>query len=166
MNTRATIQDKILDYIYLTSKKPILLKDMLTANSQFNEGLYVDSAKLGFRMKIARAYLVYTGICCLILIPLFGVTHALLANIDSHVSILGVVMATAGVFIGFNFFKSKMRDAIALKQIKKAWSVHLPYFPYEKYSVHVEKIYNEAVKKEIQKKDLEKYILDNIVKEG
>ena len=47
--------------------------------------------------------------------------------------------------------------------IKKAWGVHFPYFSYEKYSTKVEMIYNEAVKNEIPRKDLEKYVLERLV---
>ena len=33
------VQSKVLEYIYTTSKQPILLKDMLVANRQFNNGI-------------------------------------------------------------------------------------------------------------------------------
>ena len=41
---------------------------------------------------------------------------------------------TALVFIGFDFFKVWARKSISHELIKKAWDIHFPYFPYEKYS--------------------------------
>ena len=37
----------------------MLLKDLLVANRQHNEGMHVDPAKLGFRIRLTRAYFVY-----------------------------------------------------------------------------------------------------------
>ena len=68
-------------------------------------------------------------------------------------------------FIGFDFFKSWTRDAITLKLIKKAWLIHFPYFAYDKYSQKVEKIYNESLKSEVQKKDLQLYVMDKLIEE-
>jgi hypothetical protein len=62
MSKEKTIKDKILEYVYIISKQPILLKDLLVANRQHNEGMHVDPAKLGFRIRLIRAYIVYIGI--------------------------------------------------------------------------------------------------------
>ena len=165
MPKEKNIKEKILDYIYILSKQPILLRDLLEANRQYNEGMHVDPAKLGFRLKLGRAYLVYIGIVLLILIPLSAITHKPLANIDPHISILGAMIITAIIFIGFNFFRAKMRDEITYRQIKRSWILRFPYFPYEEYNKKIEDIYLKAIKNEISKKDLEKYILDNLVEE-
>lgn len=163
---KQSIKEKIISYVFKTSNQPILFRDLLSANSHYNEGMYVDAGKLGFRMNITRAYIVYLIICALIVMPLIGITHYFLKQINFHFSILSTVIVTATVFIGFNFFKAWIRDAITLRQIKKAWSLHFPFFAYEKYNKKVEEIYNEALKKEIPKKELEQYVLDAIVKEG
>lgn len=55
-NREKTIIDKVLDYLYILSKQPILLRDLLDANRQYNEGMHVDPARLGFRLKLGRAY--------------------------------------------------------------------------------------------------------------
>ncbi|MBR4141178.1 MAG: hypothetical protein IKR42_05310, partial [Campylobacter sp.] len=55
------------------------------------------------------------------------------------------------------------RKELTHELIKKAWENHFLYFPYEKYSQIVEQIYDEAVKNEIPKRDLEKYVLDKLV---
>lgn len=163
MPQEKTFKDKILDYIYILSKQPVLLRDLLEANRQYNEGMHVDPSKLGFRLKLGRAYLVYILIVLAILIPVTAITHKPLAGIDSHISILGAMVITALIFMGFNFFRAKMRDEISYRQIKKSWQLRFPYFAYEEYNKKIEAIYLQAMKDEVSKKDLEKYILDNLV---
>lgn len=165
MQQEKTLKDKILDYVYILSKQPLLLRDLLDANRQYNEGMHVDPAKLGFRLKLTRAYFVYILIVLAIVIPASLITHRPLAGIDPHISIIGAMIITAIIFIGFNFFIAKLRDEITSKQIKKSWKLRFPYFSYEEYNHKVEEIYLRAIKEEVSKKDLEKYILDNLVKE-
>ncbi len=158
-------KEKLLDYLYILSKQPILLRDLLDANRQFNEGVHVDPSKLGFRLRLLRAYGVYIVLVMFLLIPISGLAHTTLANIDSHFSILLAMVITAFIFMGFNFFRAKMRDIITSRQIKKSWKLRFPYFPYEEYRYKIEAIYQNAIKEEITKKDLEKYILDKLVQE-
>ena len=164
MNKEKTFKDRILEYIYIVSKQPVLLRDLLLANRQYNEGMHVDPAKLGFRLKLARAYLVYMGLVLAILIPVSGLTHKPLADIDSHISIIGAVFITAVIFIGFNFFRAKMRDAITIELIKRSWKLRFPYFPYEEYSLKIEEIFEQSLRDEVSKRELEKYILDTLSK--
>ena len=160
------LKEKIINYVYSISSQPVIFRDLLEANALYNEKMYVDPAKLGFRMNITRAYLVYLGISAVVVSFLIITTHYFLKHMNFHISIIGAVLVTSGVFIGFNFFKAWIRDAITLKLIKHAWLTHFPYFSYEKYSKKVEKIYNEARKKEIAKKDLQQYIMDKLVEES
>ena len=162
MQKEKTFKNKVLDYIYIVSKQPILLRDLLIANRQYKEGMHVDPAKLGFRIKLIRAYLVYMGIILGILVPLSGLTHKPLAHLDSHVSIIGAVVITAIIFIGFNFFRAKMRDTITIELIKRSWKLHFPFFSYDEYSEKIEEIFERALKEEVSKRELEKYILDNL----
>ncbi len=165
MSKENGLKNKLLDYLYILSKQPILLRDLLDANRQYNEGMHVDPAKLGFRLKLSRAYSVYIVLVLSILVPISVIMHKSLAKIDSHVSILGAMIITALIFIGFNFFKAKMRDLITYRQIRKSWQLRFPYFPYDEYRYKIEEIYQEAIKEEVSKKDLERYILDNLVQE-
>lgn len=163
MPQQKNLKNKILDYIFILSKQPILLRDLLEANRQYNEGMHVEPAKLGFRLKLGRAYFVYILIVLGILVPLSAIMHKPLATIDPHISILGGMIITALIFMGFNFFNSKLRDIISHRQIKKSWQLRFPYFPYEEYNKKIEEIYLKALKNEVSKRDLEKYILDNLV---
>ncbi len=165
MPQKKSLNQKILDYVFIISKQPVLLKDLLDANRQQNEGMHVDPSKLGFRLRLARAYQVYILLVLIVVIPISAISHKALANVDSHISILGAMIITAVIFIGFNFFQSKLYDEIAKVQIKKSWRLRFPYFSYDEYKYKIEEIYQKALKEEISKKDLEKYILDNLVEE-
>ncbi len=166
MSKKISIKEKIINYIYTFSNQPVIFRDLLSANSHYNEKMYVDPGKLGFRLNIIRAYITYFILSALVVMPLIGITHYFLKNMNFHFSVLGSVLVTSAVFIGFNFFRAWMRDAITLKLIKKAWLVHFPYFAYDKYSKKVEEIYNESLKSEISKKDLQLYVMDKLVEEA
>jgi hypothetical protein len=164
MSKEKTIKNKILEYVYTISKQPILLKDLLIANRQHSDGMHVDPAKLGFRIRLVRAYIVYIGLVLSIIIPISLLTHKPLIKIDPHVSIVGAMIITAAIFIGFNFFRDRMRDSITKELIKRSWKLHFPYFSYEEYSEKIEEIFEKSIKDEISKRDLEKYILDHLSK--
>ena len=72
-------------------------------------------------------------------------------------------MVTACVFIGYDIFKVYTRKIISKRLIQKAWSLHFPYFAYEKYSVKACEFYKEALREEIPKANLEQYVLDKII---
>jgi len=163
---KLSIKEKIVNYVYTVSNQPVIFKDLLSANSHLNEKMYVDPGKLGFRMNIVKAYVSYLMLCALIVMPLIGATHYFLKNMNFHFSVLGAVIVTSVVFIGFNFFKAWIRNAITLKLIKKAWLIHFPYFAYDKYSKKVENIYNESLKNEVSKKDLQLYVIDKLAEES
>ena len=164
MSKEKTIKNKLLEYVYTISKQPILLKDLLVANRQHNDGMHVDPAKLGFRIRLVRAYIVYIGIVLAIIVPISLLTHKPLAKIDPHISILGAMVITAVIFIGFNFFRDKMRDTMTKELIVRSWKLHFPFFSYEEYSSKIDEIFEKAMKDEISKRDLEKYILENLSK--
>ena len=164
MSKEKTLKNRILEYVYTISKQPVLLKDLLVANRQHSEGMHVDPAKLGFRIRLIRAYIVYIGIVLGILIPISLLTHKPLAKIDAHISIIGAMIITAAIFMGFNFFRDRMRDSITKELIKRSWKLHFPYFSYEEYSEKIEEIFEKSIKEEISKRDLEKYIKDNLSK--
>ena len=164
MSKEKTIKNKILEYVYTISKQPILLKDLLIANRQHSDGMHVDPAKLGFRIRLVRAYIVYIGLVLAVVVPISLLTHKPLAKIDAHISIIGAMIITAAIFIGFNFFRDRMRDSITKELIKRSWKLHFPYFSYEEYSEKIEEIFEKSIKDEISKRDLEKYIKDNLSK--
>ncbi|KAA6228468.1 MULTISPECIES: hypothetical protein [unclassified Campylobacter] len=152
-----------LNFIFKISEQPVLLKDLLEANALFNEGMLVDYAKLNFKLKMLNAYIYYGILCFLILVPLLLITHYLFTRLDFHISILSSILVTAVVFIGFDIFKVYTRKIMSKNLILKAWANHFPCFAYEKYSSIVEEIYKQALKDEVSKTNLEKYVLEKIV---
>lgn len=158
--------DKILNYCFNRSKQPVLLKDLLIANRQFNEKLQVDNVKLGYRLLIGRAYIVYVLLVSVFAVPLALLTHKAFAAMDMHVSLVVSVFFTAFIFICFNFFRIWLKDKMAQKVIRLAWILHFPYFPYDEYRYKVETFFESAMREEISRKDLEKYILDKLVTEN
>ncbi len=159
----SSFKQKIIDYVFTVSKQPILLKDLLIANAQYNEKLHVDPVKLGFRLKVGRAYLVYIILVILFLIPFTIISHGAFVKMDSHVSIVAGMLLTAVIFIFFNFFRVWLVDQVALSQIKKGWKTHFPFFQYKDYNKKIDEIFQKASKLELPKKELQKYILDNLV---
>ncbi|MFK5882622.1 MAG: hypothetical protein QM482_10475 [Sulfurospirillum sp.] len=156
---------KILKFVFKTSTQPIRFKDLLVANAYHNEGMHVDPEKLGFRMKIKNAYIVYAIVSMVVLLPLLAITHAIFEKIDFHASIIGTALVTSAFFIGFQYFHACIKDKMAKQRIKEAWEVHFPYFSYDKYSKKVEEIFNEAMKKEIKKNDLQSFVMSKLSEE-
>ena len=150
---RENLRNTIIKNVFFVSKQPVLFRDLLEANALFNEGMLVDGAKLNFKFNHVRLYQIYALICLVVLLPLLIITHHFLST----------AIVTSLVFIGFDMFKVWARKEISLELIKKAWSVHFPYFAYEKYSSKVEEIYNTALKNDISKKDLEQYIYEKLI---
>ncbi|AJC91179.1 hypothetical protein [Campylobacter subantarcticus] len=157
------IQEFILKFIFKVSNQPVNLKDLLEANALLNEGMMVDPAKLNFKFRVFNSYLIYTLFCIAILVPVLVITHYFLTIIDFHISILSAVLVTACIFIGYDIFKIYTRKIISKRLLKKAWALHFPYFAYEKYSKIAENIYNQAIKEEIPKNQLEQYVLEKII---
>ena len=151
--------------LFVVSKQPVLFRDLLEANCLYNEGMLVDPSKLNFRYRHRRFYVIYALLCFIVLTLFVWILHILFSKFeaDLHVSVIITVFLTACVFIGFDYFRVWTRRLISLELIRAAWRVHFPYFPYEKYSQKIEIIYNEAIKLEIPRKDLEKYVLDRLV---
>ncbi|EAI4448033.1 hypothetical protein A0Y49_04770 [Campylobacter lari] len=157
------IQEFILNFIFKVSNQPVNLKDLLEANALLNEGMMIDPAKLNFKFKVFNSYLIYTLFCIAILVPMLIISHYFLTIIDFHISILSAIFVTACVFVGYDVFKIYTRKVISKKLLKKAWTLHFPYFAYEKYSKIAENIYNQAIKEEIPKNQLEQYVLEKII---
>lgn len=159
----SNLKKLILENMFVVSKKPVLFKDLLEANATFNEGMLVDPAKLNFKFRYGNSYILFGIFCVIVLVPFVILTHGIFEKINFHYSILVAIVLTSFIFIGFDVFKAWARKCLTHELIKKAWQNHFQYFAYEKYSVIVEEIYDEAVKNEVLKRDLEQYVLDKLV---
>lgn len=153
---------KITNYIFTASSQPVHFKDLLMANALFNEGIYIDPGKLNFKINLIKTYIVYAIICIVVLVPFLSILHFLFVNVNFHISVISTVLITSCIFIGFDIFKNKTRKYITKKIIKSSWSIHFPYFTYEKYSKQVEALYNKAQKENLSSKEMKFFILNEL----
>jgi hypothetical protein len=153
---------KIISYIYNVSKQPVKFATLLEANQLFNEGMKLDGTILGFRLRLGRAYVIFLLLAHIVILPIALILHKLFTILDCHASILLTVFFTALLFGIFSFFKEWTRDAVTQQRIKAAWSLQFPYFPYDEYNKEINEIYEQSQKEDIQKKDLETFILDKL----
>jgi len=158
------IKDKIINFTYVISKQPVKLQELLSATSSFDEGMHLDGTKLGFRLKLGRAYIVFLFLINMIMIPLTFATHEVFQDGDCHVSILITLFVTGTIFASFGLFKDWLCDEVALKRIKIMWNIHFPLFPYEQYNEQVNNIYKKSLTQNISKNELERYIMDELSK--
>lgn len=156
------LSKKILNYIFTASSQPVHFKDLLQANALLNEGIFIDPGRLNFKINLTKTYIVYACICAAILLPLLAIFHFIFVNVNFHISIVSTIFMTSCVFVGFDIFKSKTRKMITKKIIIKTWSIHFPYFTYEKYSKKVEILYNKAQKEKLSSKEMKFFILNEL----
>jgi hypothetical protein len=156
------LKELIIFSIYKMSKQPVKLPQLLEANQLYHEGMKLDGSKLGFRLRLGRAYIVFLLLAHAFILPFAYIAHNLFMVLDCHASILLAVFFTALLFGIFNFFKDWTRDCVSKQRIKQVWSLHFPHFPYEEYSKEVADIYAEAKEDDVKQSDYERYILDKL----
>lgn len=152
----------MISFIYKISNQPVKLDKLLEANLLHQEGMKLDGSKLGFRIKLARAYVVFLVLAHIIIAPIAYGFHEVFQVLDCHASIIIAIFFTALLFGLFNFFKDWTNDCVSKQRIKKMWHLHFPHFPYDEFSKEVAKIYENAKEQEVKSTDLERYILDNL----
>jgi hypothetical protein len=152
----------IIHNIYNVSKQPIKLNKLLEANQLYLEGMKLDGTKLGFRLRLGRAYVVFLLLAHLIILPLSFILHHFFTVLDCHASILLAVFFTAMLFGIFSFFKEWTRDCVTKLRIKQLWSLHFPHFPYDEFNKEITIIYELSMEENIKSTDLERYILDKL----
>ena len=156
------IKLKIISYIYKVSQQPIKLHELLSANQLFQEGMKLDGSKLGFRLRLGRAYVVFLLLAHIILVPISFAFHEVFQILDCHASIILAIFFTALLFGIFSFFKDWTRDCVTKQRIKQMWSLHFPHFPFEEFSKEVADIYAKSIEDEVKQSNLERYILDKL----
>ena len=152
----------IIKKIYFISKQPIKLHELLEANQLFLEGMKLDGTKLGFRLRLGRAYIVFLILAHIVILPFALILHGFFIILDCHASILLAIFFTAWLFGIFSFFKEWTRDYVTKQRIKQMWELHFPHFPYDEYNKEINDIYTQAIKDDIKNSELEMYILDQL----
>ena len=153
---------KVLLFIYNVSNQPVKLDKLLEANLLYSEGMFIDGSKLGFRLQLAKAYLVFFLLIHIFIIPIGTIFHEAIKHLDCHLAIMLAIIFTAFLFGLFSIFKQRTADKIAKLRIKQMWKNHFPHFPYDEYSQSINKIYTKAIDENIKPAELERYILDNL----
>ncbi|OPX27157.1 MAG: hypothetical protein B1H07_02445 [Campylobacteraceae bacterium 4484_166] len=148
----------IINFVFKISSSPVLYYDLLLANKRFNDGMLTKNLEIGVRLIHKRAYVVFFLLLHIVVIPLAYFSHILFAKVDCHLSIIVAIVFTSFVFSFFGVFKEWLFDAVLEKRIKDSWPVHFAFFSYEKYRFKVEKYFDEALKRDIQKKDIQRFI--------
>jgi len=159
-----SIKDYIINYTYVISNQPVKLHELLSANSLLNEGMHLDGKKLGFRLKLGRAYLVFLVLINIVMLPITLITHEIFKFADCHISILITLFVTGLIFASFGLFKDCLSDEVALRRIKMMWNLHFPLFAYDEYNKKVDEIYKRSIANNISKTELERYIMDELSK--
>lgn len=161
-NAAKNIEDKIIDFVFQVSNRPMSFKELLKANKLYDDKMRIEGNMPGFRILLTRVYLVFVLIWHIIILPLFLILHTPVAKLDCHVSILLAILFTLIFFASFTIFKEWLYQKIALKQIKRDWEHHFPLFSYEKNHKIVTEIFSEALEKEIPQNKMRLFIFDNL----
>jgi len=159
-----SLKDKIIDITYAISNQPVKLQELLSANSLHLEGMHLDGKRLGFRLKLGRAYIVFLILINMIMLPISLLTHEIFRTGDCHISILITLFVTGLIFASFGLFRDWLSDEVALKRINMMWKLHFPLFAYNEYNKKVDEIYKKSIEKNISKTELQRFIMDELSK--
>jgi len=160
------IRSTINPFVFKISEQPMRFQELMNANKIYNDGMNLEYNMTGFRVRLARVYLVYTILILLIVTPLSAVFHSLLAKIDCHALIILSIVFTILLFSTFALFKSWLIEQVSKQLIIEAWKNHFPHFDYKKNSQKVSRIYSESLENGIKSKDLHHHIITKMVSEG
>jgi hypothetical protein len=168
MSLYSFIDRKIIPYIFSFSQQPMLFRELLVANKMYNDGIKLEDNMAGFKIRLARLYGVFVLVWHLFIIPLLAIFHMLLVQadmkMDCHLSIVLAVVFTIIFFSSFSLYREWLVQRVAIKLIQKGWQNHFPHFDFSKNSQKVANIYAQAIEDGIPNKELEMYMMNNLVK--
>ncbi len=156
------IGDKIVDYVFDISDRPMSFIELLKTNKLYDDKMHLEGNIAGFKINKFKAYLVFFILWNLIILPVVGIFHSLIAKLDCHISIILAIIFTLLFFASFSIFKEWLYEQATLKQLKNNWPHHFPIFSYEKNHKLITQIYTEAIEKEIPQHELRVFIFDKL----
>ena len=160
------VDQKILPYIFKVSEQPMLYRELLKANKQYDDKMKLEGNVPGMRIRIGRTVLVFAIIWhVFIIVPGSAIFHVPLAKLDCHLSIILAVVFTGLFFATYFMFKEWVIDRMALIRIKEAWHNHFTHFDYDLHHQEVSDLYAEALDHDIPSKEMQLYILNKLVGE-
>jgi len=165
MSLLTTLTEKTTDFVFKTSEQPMLFKELMHANKIYTDKMNLEYNMKGFRIRLARLYLVFFILAIFMATPISFLLHTLLAKIDCHALILMSVGFTVIFFSAFALFKTWLIEKVSKKLIVQAWSNHFPHFDYKNNRNKVANIYEEALESGIKNRDLKHHVINKMVTE-
>lgn len=162
-STNTFVNEKIIPYVFSLSDSPMLLRDLLSTNKMYQDGLKLEGNVPGFRLSVGKSYIVFIILWHLIIFPTAALFHGKLAKIDFHLLIIMAILFTGMFFATYAIFKEYLIDTVAHKILRKGWENHFPHFDYDLHAKEVAKIYAEALEKEVPHKNMQLYILERLI---
>lgn len=159
-----TIADRYIHpFVFRSSGQPLLLRELLEINKNYDEGLKLEGKIPGIKLQTGRLVLTFLILWHLVLLPLSLLFHHQLAKVDCHLLIILAVVFT-GLFFGtYMMFKEWLIDRMARRYIKEAWQNHFPHFVYEKHHKEVANLYRDAIENDVPNKELFLFIMNKLV---
>jgi hypothetical protein len=169
MNTDGPMFQKIIDnsllpFMFKISEQPMLYRELLKANKIFDDGLKLEGKVPGVRIRTGRTVLVFAILWHIFfVIPGMGLFHDDLMHMDCHLGIILAIIFTGLFFFSYFVFKEWVIEHMAELQIRNAWKNHFTHFDYDLHHQEVTGIYSKAIEEEIPNKELQLYILNNMI---
>ncbi|MGE4398439.1 MAG: hypothetical protein AB7D29_02855 [Campylobacterales bacterium] len=157
------VDDKLVPFVFIVSRNPVLFHDLLDANRQIKDNMTPNGAALGYKIHTKNMFAAFLFLVHIFFIfPAVGILHEAFVKMDCHLSIISAVVFTGLFFVSYSIFKEYLIERISLKRIREAWSLHFPLFDYETYGSKVADIYNEAIKKKVPRGELEFFVMSKL----
>jgi len=159
------VDKKLLPFVFIVSKNPVLFHDLLDANRQMQDNMTPNSALLGYKIHTKNMFISFLFIIHMVFIfPAITILHEVFAKMNCHLSIISAIIFTGFFFVSYSIYKEYLLERISVRRIKEAWSLHFPLFDYDTYSKKLASIYNDAIKKKVSRGELEYFVMSNLSK--
>lgn len=154
----------ILPAVFKLSEQPMLYRELLKANKLYDDKMKLEGNIPGMRIRIGKTVLVFALLWHIFfIIPASAIFHIPLAKLDCHLSIILAVVVTGFFFATYFMFKEFLIDRMTQKRIREAWKNHFTHFDYSLHHQEVSDLYAKALENDIPAKEMQLYILNNII---
>ena len=160
------IENRLLPVMFKLSEEPMLYRELLHANRLYDQGYKLEGNISGMRIRVGRTILIFAILWHIaFILPGMALYHHELAKMDCHLGIILAVVFTGFFFSSYFVFKEWAIERMAQQQIRKAWKNHFTHFDYKLHHREVAALYSKALEDEIPTKELQLYILNNMIRD-
>jgi len=152
--------EKLLPFLFMQPTHPMRFNELMKANKLLVDNMLLEGSIPGVKLRLGRVYLFMILVWNIVLLPLSLLFHQFLVKIDCHIAIMMAVFFTLLFFGILSIFKQWALEEMAMQLIKKAWSIHFPYYDYETFHEKVAKFYADALEKGVTGANVEMYIMN------